>query len=133
MTERVCRELERSYDDLENEEIARHGALSRAIANAAREWRRGRHASPSYVAHATPVDDLRLRSILARLTGSVPRTPIEFMTNEEMKDFARKIERALVRERGKARAGHYSYDANRHIALHQAARQLEILMEGDPG
>ncbi|MGQ7794596.1 DUF6477 family protein [Faunimonas sp. B44] len=35
------------------------------------------------------------------------------------------LERALRAERNRARSGHWTYDLNRHIALHQALRAEE--------
>ena len=47
----------------------------------------------------------------------------------ELAEVRVRIARALARERGKARAGHRSYDFNRHIALHQALRSLERMAD----
>jgi hypothetical protein len=41
-------------------------------------------------------------------------------TAAEVELIVRQLERALRAERHRARSGHWTYDLNRHIALHQA-------------
>jgi hypothetical protein len=41
-------------------------------------------------------------------------------TSAELEMIVRLLERALRAERNRARSGHWTYDLNRHIALHQA-------------
>lgn len=41
-------------------------------------------------------------------------------TTADIEEIVARLERALRAERSRARAGHWTYDLNRHIALHQA-------------
>lgn len=43
-------------------------------------------------------------------------------TAEAVEDVLSRLESALRAERNRARSGHWTYDLNRHIALHQAHR-----------
>ncbi len=44
----------------------------------------------------------------------------EMETAEALRSIVMRLERALRAERNRARSGHWTYDLNRHIALHQA-------------
>ena len=44
----------------------------------------------------------------------------EMETAEALQSIVMRLERALRAERNRARSGHWTYDLNRHIALHQA-------------
>lgn len=77
-----------------------------------------------------PVAPQRLRAMIFALTGALPPDKLEEMDNARLRAIALAFRRALARERGKARSGHRSYDANRHIALHQALRGLQALASG---
>jgi len=51
-------------------------------------------------------------------------------TPEGVAEVVARIERALRAERNRARSGHWTYDLNRHIALHQAlAAETRLLAE----
>jgi hypothetical protein len=56
---------------------------------------------------------------LPRLVRVIPR-PGQRETAGEVQNIVRLLERALRAERNRARSGHWTYDLNRHIALHQA-------------
>jgi hypothetical protein len=68
--------------------------------------------------------DAGLTGYNRRLTlGRLPRLSTETIldeTEDAARQVVQEIERALRRER--ARAGHWTYDLNRHIALHVAHR-----------
>ncbi|MCB1463843.1 MAG: hypothetical protein KDJ90_15810 [Nitratireductor sp.] len=70
----------------------------------------------------------QLQAIVYATTGEL----LEFGVPDDLRRVPRdlservtaKLERALARERGRARSGHRSYDFNRHLALHQALLAL---------
>jgi len=70
---------------------------------------------------------------LPRLIGINPFAPVPVGAPELQAILAR-LARALRAERHKARAGHWTYDLNRHIALRQAHRaeseRLRLLFPG---
>lgn len=100
----------------------------------ARKYVRDRFGRPSRSRGAAnpnvcpALDTERLGSILFMLTGKPVNGNPAHLPARELANYADQLRRALARERGKSRSGHYSYDANRHIALHQTLRQIESIM-----
>lgn len=80
---------------------------------------------------AQPADAQQLQAIVLSVTGELhdfeKGGSAPWRLPEILDRLSARIERALARERGRARSGHRSYDFNRHIALHQALLTLERL------
>ncbi|GIL03309.1 MAG: hypothetical protein BroJett030_32080 [Alphaproteobacteria bacterium] len=93
----------------------------------ARRHVRRRMGGPATTAPVGPAELARLRSVLAMATGRLPPEELAELPPGRLDEWSAALKRAIARERGKARCGHRSYDANRHIALHQAARCLARL------
>ena len=60
----------------------------------------------------------RRRDLPALIRTEPPTREME--TAEALLSIVMRLERALRAERNRARSGHWTYDLNRHIALHQA-------------
>jgi hypothetical protein len=71
----------------------------------------------------------QLQAIILAVTGELHVTDRHGDRNRPMAGLPARVieqlERALARERGRARSGHRSYDFNRHIAIHQALLALK--------
>lgn len=107
-----------SKDSTAQDASPRGQAARRAEDAAARRLRQGARAAleTALAAHVASFDR---RQALARFHRLSPET-IETETETAARAVLQEIERALRRER--ARAGHWSYDLNRHIALLAAWR-----------
>lgn len=79
--------------------------------------RRARHA-----VHATIRAGIALYKRQTALPRLLPMMPAELADDSEAarRRIVARLARALRAERMRGRAGHWSYDLNRHIALHQA-------------
>ncbi len=60
----------------------------------------------------------RSRDLPALIRTEPPSGEME--TAEVLQSIVMRLQRALRAERNRARSGHWTYDLNRHIALHQA-------------
>ena len=100
------------------------GQSGRRPASRIRSWHapaRDDRASPVFAA------DARTRR-LARLVPLWPRE-IESTDISAAKRVVTALERALRGERRRGRAGHWSYDMNRHMALSRALREERARLE----
>ncbi len=71
-----------------------------------------------------PMDDRELIGLAARLTGRIAITPPSEWAPAFRDEVKAKVDLALARERGRSKAGHCSYDFNRHIELCRARDRL---------
>lgn len=69
------------------------------------------------------------RSRLARLIAVTP-AEIAATDAQTRRDILLRLERALRSERARGRAGHWTYDLNRHIGLAQAYRAETRRLDG---
>jgi len=83
-------------------------------------------------ANTCPDPNYNLASILLRLTGFQFNLDGRFSDRAKMREAKSALDKALFVERKKARMKRWDYDANRHIALHQARKRLEDLFATNP-
>lgn len=93
-----------------------------------------RQQAANFVSKANTGTDpnYNLASILLRLTGQQFNLDGRFSERPKMKEAKCVLDKALFVERKKARMKRWDYDANRHIALHQASKRLDDLFAMAP-
>jgi len=93
-----------------------------------------RQQAANFVSRANTCTDpnYNLASILLRLTGLQINLDSRFSDRASMKEAKCALDKALFVERKKARMKRWDYDANRHIALHQARKRLDDLFATAP-
>lgn len=96
---------------------------------AGRDW--GQNGAIGRAARAAIEKTVRAGAAAYQRSRDLPgliRVSPEAGTVEELRVIVAKLERALRAERARARSGHWTYDLNRHIALHQAHRAESAML-----